>query len=514
MNAAVSGTVSTADIYVRLSHELEGSTSIQRQESECRRWCAKNGYTVRHVHVDRGISGYTHAQRDGFDAAIAAVIGGKADALVVWKLDRLSRRGIGQVGRVIEEFERVGGRLVSVQDQLDTAHPQARMIIALLSEYARVESETLGMRIRAALQAQRAGGLSPSGTPPFGYAIAPDGRLTPVEPAATLMRELFGQLVAGHNVAVVVARLNAHDQSNSRGNAWTQARIGRMIRNPAYAGLQPTAHAIGTDDRPTGSLTVYRNPDTGLPVSCLTPGAKPIITRAQQRALLEVLDERSERCGHIVHGRTPATALLLRGLGRCLSCNRLLTRQGGGYTCCPYGRPADQICLPHTTAGNATVDRHVTQAWQQLLTTTRPDTAQLRIQVTLRWEPPRRRLGGWRRLNAELAELHATLLDADEAHYVQGDLDPRLYARIVADLRPRITRIEHQLANTPQNVDTSALDHASYIDKHWQHETPEGRRALLRLAWTTIYLAKAPRRGYPFDPNRITYVRRPCAARR
>ena len=42
------------------------------------------------------------------------------------------------------------------------------MIIALLSEFARAESETMGMRVRSAKLAQRAQGLWLSGKPPSG----------------------------------------------------------------------------------------------------------------------------------------------------------------------------------------------------------------------------------------------------------------------------------------------------------------------------------------------------------
>lgn len=106
---------------------------------------------------DRGVPGYsTAAHRDGFEAALAALVDGPAATLVVWKLDRLSPRGIGQVGALLDDFERVGGRLVSVQA---SCRPTAgRMIIALLSEFARAESDTIGVRIKNAKEAQRAAG--------------------------------------------------------------------------------------------------------------------------------------------------------------------------------------------------------------------------------------------------------------------------------------------------------------------------------------------------------------------
>ncbi|MEV8506837.1 recombinase family protein [Actinoplanes sp. NPDC051475] len=43
---------SHADLYLRISHDHPGATSIKRQEFDCRNWCERNGLTVRKVHAD------------------------------------------------------------------------------------------------------------------------------------------------------------------------------------------------------------------------------------------------------------------------------------------------------------------------------------------------------------------------------------------------------------------------------------------------------------------------------
>lgn len=111
-----------------------------------------HGLVVRRVHVDRGRSGHKDVSRGGFDSARAAVTSGAVRTLIVWKLDRLSRKGTAEVGPLLDEFDQVGGRLVSVMDKLDSGSPGARLAIASLSEWARVESETQGERIRHAKQ--------------------------------------------------------------------------------------------------------------------------------------------------------------------------------------------------------------------------------------------------------------------------------------------------------------------------------------------------------------------------
>ncbi len=89
----------TADLYLRLSLDGEGKTAIDRQEADCRAWAERNGLTVRKVHIDRGRSGYKNVSRKGFDAAITAATAGVVGVLIVWKLDRLSRKASARSAR-------------------------------------------------------------------------------------------------------------------------------------------------------------------------------------------------------------------------------------------------------------------------------------------------------------------------------------------------------------------------------------------------------------------------------
>ncbi len=496
-----------ADLYLRLSVEFEGSTSIDRQEADCRRWCLAHGLAVRRVHVDRGVSGFDQtAHRGGFDAALAAVTTGEVATLVVWKLDRLSRRGVGQVGQVLDEFEKAGGRLVSVQDQLDTSQPQARMIIAVLSEFARAESETMGLRVKSAKQAQRGAGLWLSGKPPYGYAIAPDHRLAPVEPAASHMRGVFAMILAGHSLIAICGWLNAHGARNSRGNPWRDSALCSAITTPAYAGFTPQRHVTAEGRHAAGKPEVYRDPDTGLEVSCLTRGAKPIISRAEQLAAFAVLQTRLRRYGRGSMPRRPAHALLLRGLGRCANCGQTLVTHNG-YRCRSYDRFGNLICTLPANSGVDTVDRRVTAAWQQLVSTDQPDNQHLRQAVAQRWAPIARRRTGWRRLQADLDDLRARLGDADTAHYVRGDLDAARHANVAKKLTNQIARLEAALAETEPHLDITPLDDRAHIAERWQLETYHGRQDLLRLAWSKILLAKASIRGAHFDDRRLTYFR-------
>ena len=68
-------------------------------------------------------------------------------SLYVAKLDRLTRRGMGHVGLILDELEKVSGRIVFVADGLDTSEPGARPVIAILAEQARAESDNTSWRV-------------------------------------------------------------------------------------------------------------------------------------------------------------------------------------------------------------------------------------------------------------------------------------------------------------------------------------------------------------------------------
>jgi len=192
-----------ADLYLRLSIDREGKDAIDRQEKDCRAWAEVHGVSVRAVHIDRGRSAYDKkVERAGFDAACAAVASGVVGTLIVWKLDRLSRQGMQQVGLFLDDLVQFGGRLVSVKDGLDSSHDEARSMIAALSEHARVESTNIGLRVRSKKESQRCEGRWIGGVPPYGL-VSRDGRLYVDPQSGRVLREVARRVLAGSSLTKV-----------------------------------------------------------------------------------------------------------------------------------------------------------------------------------------------------------------------------------------------------------------------------------------------------------------------
>jgi DNA invertase Pin-like site-specific DNA recombinase len=80
-------------------------------------------------------------QRSGLDAALQLVVTGQIKTLYVGtRLERLTRRDASRFVLILDELEQVGGRIVFVADELDTARPDDRLIIAHLGEQAHTEA--------------------------------------------------------------------------------------------------------------------------------------------------------------------------------------------------------------------------------------------------------------------------------------------------------------------------------------------------------------------------------------
>lgn len=226
-----------AGIYVRLSRDSDAQTSTERQEADARALCTAKGYEVADVYADVGISGYKAVERPQFERLLADVDAGRIDVIVVWKLDRLTRKGIREIAPILDLLDRTGARLVAVQDSIDTSTPMGEAVLGLLASLAKQESANISTRTKSAkAHAANKGLPAGGGRRPFGFTSTLFDKI--VDDEAVLVREARDRLLAGESVRSVVNDWNDRGLVTPTGKAWTTARLGRMIRSPHLAGLR------------------------------------------------------------------------------------------------------------------------------------------------------------------------------------------------------------------------------------------------------------------------------------
>ena len=102
------------------------------------------------------------------------VNGGKVEAVIVAKLDRLTR-SVKDLCGLLELFEKRKVALISVAESLDTGSAAGRLVITIMGAVSQWEREAIGERTRDALRHKRSNGER-VGNIEFGYRLAADGR--------------------------------------------------------------------------------------------------------------------------------------------------------------------------------------------------------------------------------------------------------------------------------------------------------------------------------------------------
>lgn len=143
----------TTACYVRVSTVGQNEAG-QRQEIE--RWLRGNRIKDVLWFVDKK-SG-DNLDRPAFKRLQAAVFNGEVDAVVVYKLDRLSRSLRDGINTLAEWCDR-GLRVVSVTQQLDFSGATGRLLAAVLLGIGEMEQETRRERQAVGIAAAKAAGV-------------------------------------------------------------------------------------------------------------------------------------------------------------------------------------------------------------------------------------------------------------------------------------------------------------------------------------------------------------------
>lgn len=213
--------------YTRVSTEDQAreGISLEAQASRLRAYCVAKDWELAVLEADEGVSGKT-LDRPGMGRILALVEAGEVQAVLIYKLDRLTR-SVADLARLVELFDRRGVALVSLQESLDATTATGRLMMNLLASVSQWEREVIGERTGEAMRHLRATGRVYS-RPVFGYAEK-DGRLVAdPEERKTLAhcRRWRDRGLSYHRIA---ARLNAEGVPAKRGGRWQANTVRRIL---------------------------------------------------------------------------------------------------------------------------------------------------------------------------------------------------------------------------------------------------------------------------------------------
>jgi site-specific DNA recombinase len=229
--------------YVRVSTEEQtrNGVSLDAQESKIRAYAEAKDLDPVEIIRDEGLSG-KDLNRPGIQRVLSICQDHQVEAVIVTKLDRLTRRTRHLLQLVEDVFLAQHIELHSVSESLDTSTPHGRFVLTLFGGLAQMERELVGERTRAALAHKRSQGL-PTSHPPLGFrANGKKHRLIPVPEELAIVREILVLWRRGHSYRAIARRLNQDGARTKQGGVWRHATVKKIVdRRDWYSGCLDAA---------------------------------------------------------------------------------------------------------------------------------------------------------------------------------------------------------------------------------------------------------------------------------
>lgn len=299
---------------IRLSREAgETGTSIERQREAIEQWAAMHGHEIIGWAIDSGVSG----SLDPFDTPelgpwLAPARLKEWDALVAYRLDRLSRRVI-PLNRLFGFVQEHGKTLASVSESLDLSTWIGRLVANVIAGVAEGELEAIRERNLSSQAKLRQLGRWHGAGVPYGFStvkrqggdilwVLPSGEpvvadspgwyLVHNETEKRVLRdEILPRVLAHQSARSIASALNTAGITTRKGGPWHVQSVLAILRNRALLGQHVHKGKLVTDE-------------AGLPVQ----RCEPLVTSDEWAKIQSALSSRSIRTGE--RNQNPLSGLL------------------------------------------------------------------------------------------------------------------------------------------------------------------------------------------------------------
>ena len=219
--------------YVRVSTEeqVREGISLEVQADKIKKYATLHNLELVEIIRDEGKSG-KDLNRDGIKRIITLCQKRAIDHIIVYKLDRLSRRTLDLLTLVEEVFKLNNVEFHSITEKIDTSTAQGKFFLTIIGAMAQMERDLVAERTKEALRYKKSSFEVYSPTP-FGF-DRENGHIKPNEKelkVVALMKKLRRK---GLSYQGIINNLNEKRIPTKNRKNWSKSTIGGILKNPIY----------------------------------------------------------------------------------------------------------------------------------------------------------------------------------------------------------------------------------------------------------------------------------------
>jgi len=219
--------------YIRVSTQEQAreGISLEAQEDKIRKYADLHNLKLIEVIRDEGKSG-KDLNREGVQKVISLCEKRKVDHLIVYKMDRLTRRTLDLLTLVEEVFKPNEVQFHSITERVDTSTAQGKFFLTIIGAMAQMERDLISERTREALRYKISLGEN-VGSPPLGF-LAEDKKLLQIDEEFEVVSYIKKLKRKKLSLRQIVNRLNEQGISTKRGGKWYAGTVRYILRNGRY----------------------------------------------------------------------------------------------------------------------------------------------------------------------------------------------------------------------------------------------------------------------------------------
>lgn len=224
--------------YTRVSTEeqVKEGISLEVQEDKIKKYADLHNLELIDLISDEGKSG-KDLNREGIQKIITLCEERTINHLIVYKMDRLTRRTLDLLTLVEEVFKPNQVQFHSISEKVDTSTAQGKFFLTITGAMAQMERDLISERTREALQYKKSR-LETYSPTPFGFDregeyIKPNKEELKI---VKLMKKLRRN---GFSYQAIMERLNKEKIPTKNNRSWSKSSIWRILRNPIYDNSNP-----------------------------------------------------------------------------------------------------------------------------------------------------------------------------------------------------------------------------------------------------------------------------------